>query len=791
MKAESLMNGGSTNGMIKSYETITKQERPVYKIPHRVQDIIPIDCIYKDGIFRCGQKFTKSFLFSDINFMVASEDDKQDMLEKYAAFLNSLDGSATTKLTINNHKFNRRDFEKALLMPLRGDTRDVYRREHNKMLIDKASSGNGIIQEKYITVSVAKKNIDDARRFFGRIESEFSSRLKMLGSKFSAMSTEDRLKVLHNFYRIGEEEHYYFDMDGTIQKGHDFRDYICPDAVEKNADYLMIGNKYARVLFLKSYANIINDDFVTKLTDYSRTMMLSIDIVPVSTEEAIRDVESKLLGVETNITNWQRKQNQNNNFSAIVPYDMDLQRTEARTFLDDLVSRDQRMLMAVLTMVHVADTKEKLDEDTNSFISYALENHFQIAALRYQQIAGLQTVLPIGVRRIDAIRTHTTEALSIFMPFKVQEIQDKGGIYYGENAESHNLIFCNRENLLNQSGILLGVPGSGKSFCAKGMIYPLILNSDDDILICDPEGEYAPLVEAMGTDIGTVIKVAAGGRDRLNAMYMVDGYGDNDPLVVKTQFIMSLIEQIDKGGVGPKHRSIIDRCMGDIYRRARKTRETPTLTTLREELMKQPEDIAQEIALSLELYTVGSLDIFGHDSNVDLNKRVIVFDIHDLGAQLKPAGLLVITDTMLNRVSYNWKRGKRTHIFIDEYHVVYENEYSAAFFDSAWRQFRKRNAQPTAITQNVDFLLESPQARAMLSNSEFLVMLSQAPQDRFRLADLLNIDKAQLGYITNAEAGSGLIKYGSSLVPFVNRFPKDTKLYELMTTKPGEGAFAR
>jgi len=777
--------------MIKSYEKITKQERPMLKIPRKVQDIIPIDCIYGDGIFRCGQKYTKSFMLSDINFMVASEDDKEDMLEKYAAFINSLDGAATTKITINNHKFNRRDFEKALLMPLKNDGLDDYRREYNRMLLDKASSGNGIVQEKYITVSVAKKNIEEARRYFSRIEIEFAARLKVLNSKCRPMSTEDRLKVLHNFYRIGEEERYYFDMDQAVRKGHDLRDYICPDAVEKNADYLMIGEKYARVLFLKDYANIIDDDFITKLTDYSRTMMLSIDIIPVATDEAIRDAENKLLGVETNITNWQRKQNQNNNFSAIVPYDMDLQRMEAREFLNDLVSRDQRMLMAVLTMVHVADSKDQLDADTRSLIAFAEERRFQLAVLRYQQIAGLQTVLPIGVRRIDAIRTHTTEALSIFVPFKVQEIQDKGGIYYGENAESHNLIFCNRENLLNQSGILLGVPGSGKSFCAKGMIYPLILNSDDDILICDPEGEYAPLVEAMGKDIGTVVKVAAGGRDRLNAMYMVDGYGDNDSLVVKTQFIMSLIEQIDKGGVGPKHRSIIDRCMGDIYRRARKSGETPTLTTLREELLNQPEGIAKEIALSLELFTVGSLDIFGHESNVDLSKRVVVFDIHDLGAQLKPAGLLVITDTMLNRVSYNWKRGKRTHIFIDEYHVVYENEYSAAFFDSAWRQFRKRNAQPTAITQNVDFLLESPQARAMLSNSEFLVMLSQAPQDRFRLADLLNISDDQLSYITNAEAGSGLIKYGSSLVPFVNRFPKDTKLYQLMTTKPGEGVFAR
>ena len=375
------------------------------------------------------------------------------------------------------------------------------------------------------------------------------------------------------------------------------------------------------------------------------------------------------------------------------------------------------------------------------------------------------------------------------MPFKVQEIMDKGGIYFGENAISHNLIMCNKENLLNQSAFLLGVPGSGKSFSAKELMTFLMLNTEDDILVCDPEGEYAPLVEAMG-DMGSVIHVSAGGRDRLNAMYMVDGYGENNPIVVKSEFIMSLIEQIDKKGVGPQHKSIIDRCITMVYRNAAYTGTVPTLCTLRDTLLEQPEPEAKQIALSLELYTTGSLDIFGKQSNVDLDKRVVVFDIHSLGAQLKPTGLLVITDTMLNRVTLNWKKGKRTHVFIDEFHVVFENEFSAAFFNSAWRQFRKRNAFPTAITQNVEYLLDSVQASTMLSNSEFIVMLNQAASDREKLGRLLNISNEQMNYITNVEAGSGLIKYGSALVPFINRFPKNTKLYQLMTTRPGEGRFA-
>ena len=417
-----------------------------------------------------------------------------------------------------------------------------------------------------------------------------------------------------------------------------------------------------------------------------------------------------------------------------------------------------------------------------------------MAVLKWQQADGLNTVLPFGVRKIDCFRTLNTESLAVFLPFKTQEIMDKGGIYYGENAISHNLIMCNKANLLNQSAFLLGVPGSGKSFSAKELITFLMLNTDDDILICDPEGEYAPLVEAMGPEMGSVIRVSAGGRDRLNAMYMVDGYGENDPIVVKSQFIMSLVEQIDKKGVGPQQKSIIDRCAAAVYREADRLRTsggaTPTLCTFREKLLQQPEREARQIALSLELFTTGSLAIFGRESNVDMDKRVVVFDIHGLGSQLKPTGLLVITDTMLNRVTLNWKKGKRTHVFIDEFHVVFENEFSAQFFNSAWRQFRKRNAYPTAITQNVEYLLDSVQASTMLSNSEFVIMLNQAASDRAKLAKLLNISEIQMRYITNAPAGSGLIKYGSALVPFVNKFKKDTKLYQLMTTKPGEGQFA-
>lgn len=775
--------------MIKTLKNLLKQDKERYTVPRKVQDIIPIHRIWKDGIFKVGNRFSKTYKFTDINYLVASREDKESMFLAYSELLNSLDSGATTKITINNRRLNKANFEQSILMPMRGDSRDVYRKEYNQMLLDKATGANGIMQEKYITISVSKKDIEEARTYFARVGADLIAHFAALGSKCTELDAGEKLRVLHDFYRQGEEAAFHFDPQDMMKKGHDFKDYICPDSIEKNSDYLKLGEKYCRVLFLKDYASYIKDSMVTELTDLNRNMMLSIDVVPVPTDEAVREVENRLLGVETNITNWQRRQNANNNFSAVVPYDMELQRKESKEFLDDLTTRDQRMMFAVITMVITADDKKQLDSDTETVLSVARKHMCQLATLKFQQFDGLNTVLPIGTRRINAFRTLTTESLAVFMPFKVQEVQDKGGIYFGENAISHNLIMCNKANLLNQSAFLLGVPGSGKSFSAKELIAFLILNTEDDVLICDPENEFGALAAALGEETATVIHMAAGGKDRLNAMYMVDGYGENNPIVEKSQFIMSLVEQIDKTGVGPQQKSIIDRCTALVYAEAEAKGKAATLCDLRNKLLEQPEEKAKEIALSLELFTTGSLDIFGHESTVDLDKRIVVFDIHGLGAQLKPTGLLVITDTILNRVTLNWKKGKRTHVFIDEFHVVFENEQSGIFFNSAWRQFRKRNGYPTAITQNVEYLLDSVQASTMLSNSEFVVMLNQAFSDRAKLSKLLNISDEQMSYVTNADAGCGLIKYGSALVPFINRFPRDTKLYQLMTTKPGEGVF--
>lgn len=767
--------------MIKTLSNLTKQDKEKFKVPKKIQQIIPIDTIYNDGIFQVGKnKFSITYKFTDINYAVASREDKEAMFLEYSELLNSFDSGATTKITISLRRLNKENFEKEILLPLMNDELDQYRKEYNQMLLDKAMGTNGMIREMYLTVSIFRKNYEDAKVYFRRVTTDMTAHLARLDSKCKVLNAVERLQILHDFYRTGEEMFFNIDLKQLMKKGHDFKDYICPDSFEFKKDYFTMGTRYGRVLFLKEYASYIKDSMIAELTDMNHNLMMSIDVIPVPTDEAVREVENRLLGVETNITNWQRRQNASNNFSAVIPYDMEQQRKEAKEFLDDLTTRDQRMMFAVLTFVLTADSLEQLEADSETLLTTARKHLCQMAPLNFQQMDGLNTALPIGLRKINALRT--TESLAVLNPFRVQEIMDKDGIYYGENAISHNLIMVNKENLLNQSAFLLGVPGSGKSFSAKELIVFLALSTNDDILVCDPENEYSALIKTLG---GEVIHIAAGSDDHINAMDMTQGYGEGkNPVIDKSEFILSLFEQLNKNGLGAKEKSIIDRCVALVYEDYQNGGKLPTLCVLREKLLEQPEKEADNLALEMELFTDGSLNAFAHKTNVDTNNRMIVYDIMDLGKQLKTMGLLVITDAMINRVTDNWKKGIRTHVFIDEFHVVFENEYSASFFNSAWRQFRKRDGYPTGITQNVEYLLASVTASTMLSNSEFIVMLNQASQDRQKLAKLLSISDEQMSYITNADAGCGLIKYGSSLVPFINQFPKDTKLYQLMTTKP-------
>lgn len=766
--------------MIKSFSKLKKQNKEEFRIPKTTQDTIPVDTVYKDGIFKIGNRYTKSYRFLDINYAIASKEEKTGLFLDYGDLLNSFDSSVMVKITVNNHKIDLHKFKEDILIPFKEDGLDEYRKEYNEMLLDKLKESDDIVQEKYLTLTVFKNNVEEARSYFSRIGTELSSHFAKLGSKCIELNLEERLKILHDFYRSDESE-FNFDMKDNMRKGHSFKDLICPLAPEFKHKYFKLDDKYGRVLYLSNYPRFIKDSIVSELCNLNKNMMYSMDLISIPTDEAVKEIERKLLGVNTNITNWQRRQNANNNFSAVIPYDMEMQREECKEFLDDLTIRDQRMMLCNITIVHLADSKEELDNDTELLKSVARKFMCDLSILYFssRQLDGLCTVLPIGLNRLNIIRTLLTESTSVFIPFRAQEIADKGGIWYGQNAITNNPIFCNKECLQNPNAFVLGVPGSGKSFLTKEEIEFIIMRTDDDILICDPENEYSNIIRKFG---GEVIEISAGSKDHINAMDMKDGYGDSgDPVRDKSQFIMSLIEQVSRKGIDDLERSIIDRCVRETYMEF----ERPTLKTLRAKLLEQQEKEAKALALKLEIFTDGSLDAFAHETNVDVDNRIVSYNIFKLGKQLKTMGLLVITDAMINRVNENFIKGKKTHIFIDEFHVVFENEQSAAFFNSAWRQFRKRDAYPTGITQNVEYLLDSVEASTMLSNSEFVVMLNQAYQDREKLGRLLNISDEQMSYITNAQSGCGLIKYGGILVPFVNKMPKGL-LYDLNTTKPSD-----
>ena len=769
-----------------------KPKKEKRKIPKTVQQSIPIDKLYKDGVFKCGHKFTKTWRFSDINYAVASDNDQLNMFLAHSALINGLPTDAMAKISVFNRQLSREVLSN-LAIPNDEADYTVYANELSEIFSDKMADSNNIVHDKFITISSEKKNIEEARTFFTRVGNDLRADYAKLSSKTTELGYKDRLHIFYDFFRNGDVNEFSFDIKKDAVKGKHFKDVICPDSIEFKSDHIRMGDKFARVIFLKEYPSFLKDSMLSEMTDFSRSMMMSVDIQPIATDDAVKEVQKKLLAVETDITKWQQKQNMNNNFSANIPYELDQMRKEIKEFLDDLTTRDQRMMFVTVTLVHVADTLDALNNDTETLLSIGRKHLCNFGILKHQQEDGFNTVLPYGLVRIKAVRTLTTESTAVLMPYKTQEIIDNDGLYYGINAISHNLLMCNRKLLLNGNGFILGVSGSGKSFASKLEITLAAIFSKDDIIVIDPEREYAPLIKNLG---GENIKLSVSSSNHINAMSINKDTDadDENPVSMKSELLISIFDELLKSGssrmgigVGAKDKSIIDRCTIRVfadYMNGRSNNQ-PTLMQLRDELLNQPEPEAHDLALCLEMFTTGSLNAFAHQSNVDVNKRIISYDILELGEQMKSIGLLIMLDNIMNRVIENRRRGRYTRVYIDEAHLFFKNQYSAEFLLKAWKRFRKYGGLLTGITQNISDCLNNETASGMLANSEFLLMLNQSPSDRKDLSELLNISDTQMSYITNAGAGRGLIKVGGSIVPFVNDFPSDTELFALMSTKPG------
>ncbi len=774
--------------LIKALTTANKSEQDKFTIPRSVQQSIPIKRVYEDGIWLVGRKHSRTWRFSDVNYAAASEDDQRGIFLSYGGVLNSLPTDAAAKVTIINRRLNPVAFQRAMLMKEQGDGLDEYRREANGILTQRAAESNNLVQEKYITLSIPQRKIEESRAYFRRVDANLSKSFGRLDSGARPVSNHDRLRILHDFFRPGEEQYFTFDQTAAIRRGLDFKDLICPDGMRFRASYFEMGDKVGRVLFLKDYASYIKDSMISALSDFPRSLMLSIDILPIPTDEAVKEIQSRIMGIETDITRWQQRQNDKNNFTASIPYDLEQLRGEVKEFLSDLTERDQRMMFAVVTLVHIADSLEQLDADTDALFSIGREHLCQFSVLRYQQEDGLNTVLPYGLRRVKAMRTLTTESTAVLMPFRVQEIQDPGGLSYGVNAISKNLLICDRKRLISPHAFYLGVSGSGKSVGMKATVNNVILSTNDEVIIIDAEREYGPLTRSRG---GVVVEISPNSPHHINPLEVAAEYVDGEnPIAMKSELITSILEQqMGIGRLSGSHKSIIDRCTANVYQdyfNSRGKAPMPLLTDWRNEVMRQADPEAREIALAAELITEGSLNVFAHPGNVDMNNRIITFDLYEMGEQLRPTALVVTLEAIQNRVMENRKRGKFTWVFLDEVYLYFKYHYSGEFLYRAWKRFRKYAGIMTAATQNVEECLKSETARLMLANSEFLLLFNQAATDRAELAKLLHISDTQMGYITNAEPGHGLLKMGGSLVPFANDIPRDTELYRTLSTTPGE-----
>lgn len=758
-------------------------------VPKRVQDIIPVKTIYDDGVFRCGaRKYSKSWSFTDVNYASGSEEDETQALIKYAELLNSFDSRCTVKITVSRHQRNQAELERTALLSGQEDGLDHYRKGVNAVLLQDARGKSATVTDRYLTISANQRGVEEAREYFERVEAGLKSRFQALGSNMAALDADGRLRVIHGFYRPEERQDYCFDLKQARRRGHSFKDYICPDSAEFKSSYFRLGCRYGRALFLRSIAADISDKILTELTSINGDIMISIDFFSVPTDEAVQEAQQRLLGVQTNITRWQERQNKHNNFSAVVPYSMDQQRIDIEDFLKDITDRDQKMLQAVISIVHTADSIEQLDGDTELLLQAARSQMCQLGILRFQQLEGLITALPFGVRQLDMFRTLTTESLAAFIPFRAAEFFQPRGVYYGRNADTDSLIMIDRSTFKNGNSFILGVPGGGKSMLAKWeLVSKRLAGNNVDIIVIDPEREYTRLVQALG---GEIIDVSAASETHINALDINSGYNDGlNPLILKSEFLMSLCEIVSDKKLGAGEKSIIDHCAADVYKSYLESNYTgtpPTLQDLRFALLSHEDSRAKELALNLELFTSGSLGTFAQQTNVDTESSLICYDILDLGEQLRSVGMLVVLDSILNRITQNRAKGKNTFIFIDEIYLLFQHEFSANFLFTLWKRARKYGAFCCGITQNVDDLLQSHTARTMLSNSEFVAMLSQSASDREMLGEMFSISEQEMRYITDSGPGRGLLKVGTKLIPFVLELPEENELYKLMTTKLAE-----
>jgi len=758
------------------------------------QDSIPYERMWPDGICRVADgHYTKTIQFQDINYQLSQNEDKTAIFEGWCDFLNYFDSSIQFQLSFLNLAASEETFAHAINIPLQGDDFDSIRVEYMTMLQNQLAKGNnGLIKTKYLTFGIDADSLKAAKPRLERIETDILNNFKRLGVAAETLDGKARLAQLHGIFHMDEQVPFRFEWDWLAPSGLSTKDFIAPSGFEfRTGKQFRMGKKYGAVSFLQILAPELNDRMLADFLDMESSLIVSLHIQSVDQIKAIKTVKRKITDLDRSKIEEQKKAVRAGYDMDIIPSDLATYGAEAKKLLQDLQSRNERMFLVTFLVLNTADNPRQLDNNVFQASSIAQKYNCQLTRLDFQQEEGLMSALPLGLNQIEIQRGLTTSSTAIFVPFTTQELFQNGkeALYYGINALSNNLIMVDRKLLKNPNGLILGTPGSGKSFSAKREIANCFLLTNDDIIICDPEAEYAPLVERLH---GQVIKISPTSTNYINPMDLNLDYSDDEsPLSLKSDFILSLCELIvgGKEGLQPVQKTIIDRCVRLVYQtylNDPRPENMPILEDLYNLLRTQEEKEAQYIATALEIYVTGSLNVFNHQSNVDINNRIVCYDIKELGKQLKKIGMLVVQDQVWNRVTINRAAHKSTRYYIDEMHLLLKEEQTAAYTVEIWKRFRKWGGIPTGITQNVKDLLSSREVENIFENSDFVYMLNQAGGDRQILAKQLGISPHQLSYVTHSSEGEGLLFYGSTILPFVDHFPKNTELYRIMTTKPQE-----
>ena len=760
------------------------------------QDSIPYQRMWPDGVCRVTDTYyTKTVQFQDINYQLSQNEDKAAIFEGWCDFLNYFDSSIRFQFSFLNLAATRESYEKRIVIPPQGDDFDSIRAEYTEMLQNQLARGNnGLVKTKYLTFGVDAESIQSAKPRLERIETDLLNHFKRLGVSAAPLNGAERLCLLHSIFHMDEPEPFRFSWDWLAPSGLSTKDFIAPTPLEfPGGKTFRMGRKFGAVSFLQILAPELNDRILADFLDMESSLVVSMHVQSVDQVSAIKTIKRKITDLDRTKIEEQKKAVRAGYDMDIIPSDLATYGEEAKKLLQDLQSRNERMFLVAFLLMNTAESRKQLDNNMFQAGSTAQKHNCRLVPLDLQPEEGLMSCLPLGLNQVEIQRGLTSSSTAIFVPFTTQELFQTSpeALYYGINALSNNLIMVDRKLLKNPNGLILGTPGSGKSFSAKREIANCFLLTSDDVIICDPEAEYAPLVERLH---GQVIKISPTSTNYINPMDLNLDYSDDEsPLSLKSDFILSLCELIvgGKEGLQPVQKTIIDRCVRLVYQtylNDPRPENMPILEDLYNLLREQEEKEAQYIATALEIYVTGSLNVFNHQSNVDINNRIVCYDIKELGKQLKKIGMLVVQDQVWNRVTINRAAHKSTRYYIDEMHLLLKEEQTAAYTVEIWKRFRKWGGLPTGITQNVKDLLRSPEIANILENSDFIYMLNQASDDRSILAQRLNISPHQLSYVTNSGEGEGLLFYGNVILPFIDRFPTDLELYRIMTTKLNEVA---